>query len=88
MIHKGRLKFLFQTASFYFPNLKRNNAVGVGRILESDACSQNKGFKNAENVGHKYPAGNVLGRLKAVQTASDCGGDAYSQSNRRLACRL
>ena len=49
MIHKGRLKFLFQTASFYFPNLKRNNAVGVGRILESDACSQNK-FSGAEKM--------------------------------------
>ena len=31
-----------QTALFCFPNPKRNNAIGVGRILESDACSQNK----------------------------------------------
>ena len=27
----------------------------VGRILESDACSQNKVFKIAENVGYEYP---------------------------------
>jgi hypothetical protein len=27
----------------------------AGRILESDACSQNKVFRTAANVGYKYP---------------------------------
>ena len=52
-----------QTALFCFPNPKRNNAIGVGRILETDACSQNKFFRGWKNVGYGYPTYNALGRL-------------------------
>ena len=54
MANKSRLKHFFRRHRFVYSI----EGVGVDRILESDACLQNK-ISKAANVGYKYPTYNV-----------------------------
>lgn len=53
MIHKGRLKFLFQTASFLFPEFKAKQRSRRRSVLRIRLAFAEQVFRSWENVGYE-----------------------------------